>query len=272
MVKFECPRDSHDLEIDIGEKSGSDEIECDGCGAYLKVTWSDWGEDIEVEVLSVCPIEFECPKCDCDLEIKDIEEESGSSEIECDGCGMHLEVVWSYWGGYFELEILEVPPVRFECPKDSCDLEMDIEEDSGSDDTECDGCGAYLKVTWSDWGENIEIEILGVSMVKFGCPKDSCPLEIKDIEEESGSSEIECDGCGAYLKVTWSDWGEDIEAEILGVPPIEFRCPICRCVLYMHIEEENGRNDIDCRVCDAYLEVAWSDWGEDIEVIPLEYF
>ena len=109
-------------------------------------------------------IEIECPHCDNTISVEIEECEDGSQEVECDNCGASLEITYSISVEVGDVEIIEVPPsdIEFECPECGCSMTMGIEEESGSEQTECenDDCRSLLEVTWSDGGEIIDVEVL----------------------------------------------------------------------------------------------------------------
>lgn len=103
--------------------------------------------------------EIECEIC-CNImsvEIDDSEEDS--EEIECSICGALLEYVYSS-GEIDEVYVVENPSAAFKCPKCRCSMEIQIEDESGFEEVECEGCGVQLGITWSDWGESVVVEVL----------------------------------------------------------------------------------------------------------------
>ncbi|KYK37286.1 MAG: hypothetical protein AYK19_21820 [Theionarchaea archaeon DG-70-1] len=211
-VEFECPICDCNVETDyIDKESGYSEIKCGECASSFGVEWSDWGKNIDVSVEKAPPVEFECARCGYDMKIEDIEEEGVEYDLWCDRCGASLNVEWSDWGKNIEVEISQVPPVEFGCPRCGYDMKIEDADEGEAYEAECNRCGASFEVEWSDWGENIDVNVLSVPPVEFKCPRCRYVMEV-DIKEDSGEEyELWCDRCGASLIVEWSDWGENFK-------------------------------------------------------------
>lgn len=113
-----CPRcrKAVILEIKYPEApKGSEEVECQVCGAELDVKYTCSLEVNNVEVVDTPIPEVECPVCDTTLILDDvdIDSETGSTELDCPGgddeCGAELEVLWKDWGRETEVEVLSEP-------------------------------------------------------------------------------------------------------------------------------------------------------------------
>ncbi len=152
-LEFNCPQCSEGIKIydDVDSKTGSIEIDCDNCSASIEVSWSDWGRDANAELLEEPPrspakekkrnvkkatvtssqVEFECPECETEMSIDDIESESGTEEVECENqdCGAVLEVSWSDWGQDTEVKVLQESGEEDDDDDDDDDEE---EDDEGS--------------------------------------------------------------------------------------------------------------------------------------------
>lgn len=112
-----------------------------------------------VGVTGETELEVECPRCQTSLDLE-ITEDSGEAEVECHNCDATLSVSWSGWGREVEVKISSVPAVDDDCPYCSNSLDLKITEESGEDDVECYDCGSTLSVSWSNWGENVKVELL----------------------------------------------------------------------------------------------------------------
>jgi hypothetical protein len=138
---------------------GSEEVECQLCGATLDVKYVCSLEVDAVEVVDTPIPEVECPVCDQKITLDgvDIDSETGSTELDCPGsdeeCGAELEVLWSDWGRETEVEVLSEPEkgkqeegtrrrreaVKRHVKEQSPDQEEeDDEEDDDEDDNEGD--------------------------------------------------------------------------------------------------------------------------------------
>jgi ribosomal protein S27E len=113
-----CPRCRKKVILDIkypDAPKGSEEVECQVCGATLDVKYICSLEVDDVEVVDTPIPEVECPVCDTTLTLDDadIDSETGSTELDCPGgddeCGAELEVLWKDWGRETEVEVLSEP-------------------------------------------------------------------------------------------------------------------------------------------------------------------
>ena len=90
------------------------------------------------------------------------ETENDFLEIECDGCGARLGINYTTLIELDDVEVLSVPVIANTiCPY--CDTDNDfeeIEEKAGSEQFECEHCGAVLEVNWADWGEKVSVVLV----------------------------------------------------------------------------------------------------------------
>lgn len=102
------------------------------------------------------------------------------------------------------------------CPRCGEKIQVEIEKLEGdSQEFECETCGAKLEISYSVSVE-VDVDISDVPAAEFTCPEDDNSMSIDGIDEENGSQEVNCDGCGAVLKVSWSDWGRDgVEVDVI---------------------------------------------------------
>lgn len=113
-VEVTCPRCNSEIIVDdLEEENGTQDIDCQVCGAVLELTWSDQGMDTEVDVLETPPVEYDCPVCEETQALEGVEEESGTAEIECDTCGAILEVGWRDWTEISDIDVLEEPVEQY---------------------------------------------------------------------------------------------------------------------------------------------------------------
>lgn len=102
IENFTCPLCSENTSIDDNDLTDNPMIvECDNCGASLKVPYCITGISIderEVKIDEAPPVNFDCPECGNDLEITGITTEQGAESMECDNCKSTVEVAWSDWG------------------------------------------------------------------------------------------------------------------------------------------------------------------------------
>lgn|SRR6266850_1212356 len=126
-AEYACPECDSSLELDgsdIDSEEGDIEVDCSECGASLQVSWSNWGEDAEAELLgesetsrSTGPKTHSrrersqasapgCPRCAADLSIPD-----ESDLLECKNCGASIEVTLSSKGKVTDLEVEDIPDV-----------------------------------------------------------------------------------------------------------------------------------------------------------------
>lgn len=149
-----------------------------------------------------------------------------------------------------------------ECPVCEVQFSFDIDDpDAGSQTYEC-GCGASFDVSYSVSVEVDGIEVTGGVEAEFECPRCGASDSL-EITEESGDEEQEC-GCGATLSVSWSSWGRETGAEVIGAT-VEYDCP-CGDSSSLDITEESGEEEVECGSCEATLSVSWSKWGEQVKV------
>ncbi|MCP4658488.1 MAG: hypothetical protein GY856_24005 [bacterium] len=105
--------------------------------------------------------EVTCPRCNSSMIVDNMDEESGAQDVACEGCGAVLEVGWSDQGASTEVEIIERPPVEFDCPVcDESQAFEGVDEESGTVELECDTCGAVLEVEWRNWVESLDVDVL----------------------------------------------------------------------------------------------------------------
>ncbi len=125
--EIQCPRCGGMTSVEIEDYGdGSLEIECDSCEATLEVSYSVSIHIDDVSVGSVPPVEIECPECGCFTLLDDIDDESGSQEVECE-CEATLEVSWSNWGRDVNAQVIEGSD-------DDDDDDEDDEDDDDDDD------------------------------------------------------------------------------------------------------------------------------------------
>ncbi len=107
---FECPRCGNSLIIeDDSYSDGTQEFECDSCGAMIEVSYSISIEVDDVDITNAPPVEFECPECGESKTFDGIDEKSGSEDYECDGCEAILSGEWRDWGEHVHVEVVEKP-------------------------------------------------------------------------------------------------------------------------------------------------------------------
>lgn len=286
---FDCPvcdRWSATIDDVVGgpdEQEGGTEVECEVCHAGLQVDWRFYGRRIydeygdpkestvEVQVIERPCTEVECPVCSAELTLDDIEDEDGEREIGCE-CGARLTVRWSGWGADAEVVLVEGSfSIETECPVCPATVSVEeVEEETGEAEVECEACEARLRLTWSEWGGEVDAEVLSAGDVETVCPVDGASLFVDDVREEMDTEEVFCDGCGATVEVSWTGWGEQVEATVLYRSSIQLECPLQGCPITLdEISSENGSDDIQCEGCDARLSIYWSSWGEEIEVEPV---
>ena len=105
--------------------------------------------------------DIECPRCgeSTSIEIEELEE--GSISTECENCGATLDVSYTV-----SVEITDVTvedgalSINFDCPKCDNSIDLEISEEDGAEEVECDVCHSTLEANWSDWGKNVNVEIL----------------------------------------------------------------------------------------------------------------
>lgn len=106
-------------------------------------------------------VDYECPRCG-NGDVAEVDSaEDGSQEVECSSCGAGLEVTYTVSVEVDGVDVVNAPPLQFECPESGDDLVLDdVLDESGGDEVECDGCGALLEVSWSDWGQQVNVVVL----------------------------------------------------------------------------------------------------------------
>ncbi len=105
---------------------------------------------------------IQCPRCGEVMSVEFNETENDFLEIECDGCGARLGINYTTLIELDDVEVLSVPVIANTiCPY--CDTDNDfeeIEEKAGSEQFECEHCGAVLEVNWADWGEKVSVVLV----------------------------------------------------------------------------------------------------------------
>ena len=95
------------------------------------------------------------------------------------------------------------------CPRCNEKIQVEIEAlEDGSQEIECETCGATLEISYTVSVE-IDADLSEAPAAEFVCPEDDNSMSIDNIDQEIGSQEVTCDGCGAVLDVSWSNWGRD---------------------------------------------------------------
>lgn len=144
--------------------------------------------------------------------------------------------------------------LEIECPLDGATEEVEIEElEDGSVEVECSVCGATLEAGYT---VSVEVSVDGVDVVDPPTAEGDCPdcgqsVEIEEVSEESGEEERDCAECGAALVVRWSEWGQDVEVEIIDRGEVE------------EDEEEEGEGEEDEE--DYEVDYGEDEYGEDDE-------
>lgn len=102
------------------------------------------------------------------------------------------------------------------CPRCNEEIQVEIETlEDGSQEIECETCGATLEISYTVSVE-VDADISEVPAAEFVCPEDDNSMSIDDIDQEIGSQEVTCDGCGAVLEVSWSNWGrDDVDVQVI---------------------------------------------------------
>jgi len=109
-----------------------------------------------------------CPRCGAKfaLKIEYPNAPKGSEEVECQKCHATLDVKYICTIEVDDVKVLDTPIPEVECPV--CDTtlildDVEIDSETGSTDLECpddvEECGAELKILWSDWGRETEVEV-----------------------------------------------------------------------------------------------------------------
>jgi hypothetical protein len=91
-----------------------------------------------------------------------------------------------------------------------------------------------------------------------------------DDPEEDGTLEAECSQCDVQFDVTYSVAITVDEVQITRATA-EDSCPECFDSISLEIASESGSEEIECDndECGAHLELEWSDWGRQTEVLLL---
>lgn len=132
-VDVECPCCGHYNEVEIEDiDSGSMTTECADCGISMEFQYSVSVEVEDVTVSDIPAVDITCPQCNDIVTLDHIDDESGSTEIECDNCGSLLEVFWSKCGQEYDVKLLE------EGEKDDDDNDEDDDDDEDEDDDDED--------------------------------------------------------------------------------------------------------------------------------------
>ncbi len=128
-AEIECEFCGSKILVDIEDvEDGSQEVECDVCGALFEVGYTVSIDVDSVEIIEGPSVEVECPKCGWTI-IIDVNDESGSEKIECEKCSKELEIHWSEWGQNICAEVLEED-------EDDEDEDDEDEDDEDEDDEE----------------------------------------------------------------------------------------------------------------------------------------
>lgn len=102
-----------------------------------------------------------CPRCEQEILFETDENEDGSMDVNCEECGATVSISYSFKMEIDDTDIVEVPAAEFECTECSTVLELpDIEEEKGNEEIECEGCNARLYVSWSRWGQDVDVELM----------------------------------------------------------------------------------------------------------------
>ena len=105
-------------------------------------------------------VEVECPRCH-NVDRWEIEDLEGHSQNgDCPSCGLSLEITYTVDIVVDDVEVAHPPTLAVECPECGGTLSVDISEESGSEEIACDNCGARLEVQWSDWGADVQVEVV----------------------------------------------------------------------------------------------------------------
>lgn len=102
------------------------------------------------------------------------------------------------------------------CPRCNEEIQVEIETlEDRSQEIECETCGAALEISYTVSVE-VDADISEVPAAEFVCPEDDNSMSIDDIDQEIGRQEVTCDGCGAVLEVSWSNWGrDDVDVQVI---------------------------------------------------------
>jgi len=287
---------------------GSTDVECGNCGASLefyyetvaaitKVIFIDTREKLRgpwaklsLETLekkdgksrkSACPI---CAKPIPPSVLDSVYLPKGREHfVDCPSCNAALTVEYRASIRMKKIDVTDAARVEFDCP--SCDtstwlIDLEIELEAGTVGVECGECKATLEVSWSNWGDNIDAELLEESEGSSHSRKRShkeivapCPKCGRDIAVENDADSGECENCGAGVEITYSSEGKKIHVEVTEFDDLEISCPECGDDVTIEgdeIDAESGNTEITCEGCEAELEVSWSRWGEEYKVGVLE--
>lgn len=160
QVECDCPVCDQSFTVEIEDPdAGSQMYDCE-CGASLNISYTVSVEVDDVELSGGVSADFECPACG-GSESLEITEESGDDETEC-GCGVSLSVSWSSWGRETRVEVTNAT-LEYECSECGGSASLDIFEESGEEELDCDSCEARLSVSWSKWGQHVKVQTLETS-------------------------------------------------------------------------------------------------------------
>lgn len=184
-TECECPvcAESFTLEIEDPD-AGSQAYEC-SCGACFEVSYTVTVEVDGIEVNRGVTAEYECPRCG-DTDTLDITEESGDEEVECI-CGVTLSVSWSSWGREATAEVTGAT-IDYDCSECGDSSTWDITEESGQEEVECDSCESTLSLSWSNWGESVDVQTL---VGGDGDDEEDEDLDVDDEDEDEDDDEDE---------------------------------------------------------------------------------
>ena len=102
-----------------------------------------------------------CPRCGRETRFEIDDYEDRAVDITCEECLAEINVAYSVRVEVGDVELIEVPPVEFDCTECSNTLELfDIGDENGSEEMECDNCNARLDVTWSNWGQSVNVTLI----------------------------------------------------------------------------------------------------------------
>lgn len=104
-------------------------------------------------------LEGECPVCGESFSLEIDDPDAGSLEYDCE-CGASLVISYSVTVEVDDVEVSGGATAEFECPRDGSTGSLEISDEDGEEEVECDSCEATLSVTWSDWGAQVEVTVL----------------------------------------------------------------------------------------------------------------
>ncbi len=105
---------------------------------------------------------IQCPRCGETMSVEFNDLEDDFLDVECDGCGARLGINYTATIELEDIEVLSVPIIaNIICSYCNTDNDFEeIEEKAGSEQFECENCGALLEVNWTDWGEKVSVDLL----------------------------------------------------------------------------------------------------------------